>query len=159
MWLTSEWIKKSARVCSVCVQVRIENHKWKMSLLFGCDIFLSLLLLLWLWSSFNIIRCFDVLWLKCMSFAGSYSSPLKRNYSTSYELRISFFSTKTETACMTPSDNIVYALCNFFVTYGMGYVSCASKTNIVRRWLNYVCLCWLSQIHRLIVCVLALRHK
>lgn len=113
----------------------------------------------------------------------SYCSCRSNNHPTSYAIVwfsftlcfSSFYSlfewkqniTKTETAFMTPSDNIVYVLCIFFFVTrarGMSYVSCVSKTNIVRRWLNYVCLLstvantmWLS------VCVclssFVLRHK
>lgn len=79
---------------------------------------------------------------------------------------------KTETACMTPSDNIVYALCNFYCVwhthhtrYGLRVVlPCATKTNIIRRWLNYVCLCCAVALTVCVsVCVCAreflLRHK
>lgn len=107
---------------------------------------------LWLWFSF-IICCFDVLLAKCVSFAGYLLFVSNISFNKLYKStnQIFFSLTKTQNRKqnrMTRSDNIVYALCNFFVKHGMGYVSCASKTNIVRRWLNYVCLCWLSQIHR-----------
>lgn len=146
---TSEWIKKNVCGCVVCVWAWIENHKWKMSFVFGWDIFFSFAvivvftyyyLLFWCAVSEMCVVC------RLLLFVSEYTL-FNKLYKSTNQCFYFFFNEnrkqKTETACMTPSDNIVYALCNFFVTYGMGYVSCASKTNIVRRWLNYVCLCWL----------------
>lgn len=140
---TSEWTNR------ICAWIWIENHKWKMSFLCGGDI-------LFVGSIFSRCDCGFVLSL----FVGCTIRMPFNELNKVYESVNSFLFSrskkeerknrkqKIETACMTPSDNIVYVFCNtisssvWHTVWAIRVIlSCASKTNIVRRWLNYVCLC------------------
>lgn len=118
--------KEKIFVYTVCARIWIENHKWKMSFHFGWDILLSFfstslaVIVVFLLSLFVVIVLMFAVWVKCVSFAGFYNSniPFKKLYKCTNQSYF-FFSEKkqqriTETAWMTPSDNIVYVLCNFY---------------------------------------------